>query len=41
MDLKEYHGKVFPIEQSEYFLLFVWKQSESFKLSVNMFDTVK
>jgi hypothetical protein len=31
MDLKEYHGKVFPIEQSgTSFLLFVWKQKLRF-----------
>jgi hypothetical protein len=30
MDLKEYDGKIFPIEQSGYFLLFVWKQKLRF-----------
>jgi hypothetical protein len=36
MDLKEYHDKVFPIEQSGYFLLFVWKQKLRF-LVLNKF----
>ena len=44
MDFKEYHGKVFPKSRDGFCHLFevnVLEFKISFKLSVNMFDTVK
>jgi hypothetical protein len=41
MDLKEYHGKVFPMNSRDTFCYLFENENSDFKLSVNMFDTVK